>query len=90
MDTNQIEDVLTVSAILQSHALPDGANSPSLIGALIDWAEQRETKTLDAAAGLNMPVAQVTQAKAKRGKATESDDSDPRVTPDPSTDDPGF
>lgn len=83
MDTNQIEDVLNVSSILSRHGQEDAAHTPSLIADLIDWADGRETRTLDAAAGLDLPLKK--EPKTKAAKATESDDSDSRVTPDPSS-----
>lgn len=91
MDLNNIEDVLNVSAILQSHALPDGANSPSLIASLIEWADNRT----DLGTGEPEPIASndgPKVPKGKGGKATESPDSlDEKfaATPDPS-DEPDF
>lgn len=87
MKTTEVEDVLNVSTILSANGAEDAAHQPYLIAALIDWADHRNHVHTDA--GLDMPVAKVTQskAKAKGRKATESKDSDFEPTPDPSADD---
>jgi hypothetical protein len=79
MKTTEVEDVLVVSSILTN-----SGSAAETIAALIDWR--------DSSNGVpdNEIVATVVdKPKAKRGKATESDDSD-RVTPDPSSDEPDF
>lgn len=80
MDTSQIEDVLNVSQILTSHAEGEAAHNPSLIADLIQWRDDTQI-TVDP----KHVVADKPASKAKASKATESDDSDSRVTPDPSS-----
>lgn len=85
-DIDRIEDVLNLSGILSNHGYSDAAHTPSLIADLIDWHEGiGSTDAPDPA-----PTATVAdKPKAKRGKATESKDSDFEPTPDPS-DEPDF
>jgi hypothetical protein len=86
MDLNDIDAVLNVSHILTQHGQSDAAHTPSLIADLIDWADSR----VDLGTGEPDEVIAtvVDKPKAKRGKATEPDDSVPgdgfTATPDPS------
>lgn len=82
MNVNEIEDVLNVTTILTVNGAADQAHQPYLIAALIDWKN---------GTGIPDDLAPVVpadpQPKAKRGKATEPDDSVPGdgfTTPDPS------
>lgn len=87
-----IEDTLNVSGILSAHSYGDAAHSPSLINDLIEWRYSASLSDVGEPAPGQLGEAQPSVGalpKAKRGKATESPDSDFEATPDPS-DDPGF
>lgn len=83
MDIGQIQDVLDLQAIL---AASGSGYSPQLFADLIDWRDN-SLGTIEA------PVAPPVKSTAKRGKATESTDSDAKAfepSPDPTDEDPGF
>jgi hypothetical protein len=90
MDINNIEDVLNLSAVLAANGAAEAAHQPYTIAALIDWADSRtDDAPIRSSAKLDRVVATVEdKPKAKRGKATEPDDSVPgdgfTATPDPS------
>lgn len=92
MQLDDIDAVLNVSNILTEHGHLDAAHTPGLIYDLLGWADRRNNQ-IEAGHGdaVVAPVA-ATASKVKRGKATESDDSEvSRVTPDPSkSDEPDF
>lgn len=90
MNVNDIEDVLNVTTILSVNGAADQAHQPYLIAALIDW--KNGTGIPDDLSAVNQggDTTVADKPKAKRGKATESDDSESRVTPDPSSDEPDF
>lgn len=84
MDANQIADVLDVSQILSDHGEYDAAHSPGLIADIIKWRDGSSAEPTEIVATVE------DKPKGKRGKATESDDSDKfEATPDPS-DEPDF
>lgn len=81
MELSNIADVLNLSTILSAHHEGDAAHNPSLISELIQWRDSTAALVL-------APVED--KPKSKRGKATESKDSDDfEPSPDPS-DEPDF
>lgn len=87
MDVNSIEDVLNLSTILSSNGAEDAAHQPYLIAALIEWRDSSAPSPLPADVYPDSGTTAKAAPKAKRGKATEPDDSVPSdgfTTPDPS------
>lgn len=88
MDINDIDAVLAVSGTLESHGYSDAAHTPGLLSDLFKWADGRASQL--AAGHTDVVATVVDKPKAKRGKTTESRDSDTfEATPDPS-DEPDF
>lgn len=83
-----IEDTLDLQAILNPIWTDEAPPLSNVIASLIEWADHRNH--VHVAPDSEQPIeVSPPVGKAKRGKATESDDSDSRVTPDP-TDEPDF
>jgi hypothetical protein len=90
MDIDDIDAVLHVSGTLESHGYSDAAHTPGLIADLFRWADNRAAQLFGPVDLPGKEAAEAPAPKAKRGKATESKDSDDwEATPDPS-DEPGF
>lgn len=91
MDVKEIQEVLDLRDVLSTTTIGDHTDDSELLAALLDWKHCDDGK-IDVGADQAWQNTTETKAKpkAKRGKATESSDSDTfEPTPDPS-DEPDF